>query len=1074
MRVILLLFFIITASVPFYGQTVDLRFSDFKLNEELSSHQVSNVVQDKWGFIWFGTNNGLFRFDGYEMKKYLSPEGLNFKINENSVYGLHVDKKSNIWVGLNSMLCRYDYPSDSIKVVVNVQRTKGMSSGYVTKILDRSDSVLLFMESNAIYQYNEKADTFISVFRLPHGAITAFNFDKNENLWIASNEHKGIYHFNTKTKEYYQLEVPEHINPDGLYADLVERNGYLWVATSNHGVFNYNLTSQSFKKYPVNNEYELNTRGFYIDRDNFLWLIDFTALKLYVEDRDFFQGFYPDNSDEYSITPYIYTIFQDRDHNYWTTHYPGGIGFAPQPKEIARFNSKINSPFRLNIDNISTICEDANGNLWMGNPFNGIDIFYWEKGKTVQLLHDPGNPKSLGKGAVQTIYKDSKLRVWVGTYFGGLQLYQPNTEDFISFIHQPNNPTSIASNDVRSITEDLNGNLWICTHGKGVDKFNPETGIFMNYNAVNNGLANDYTFDIDCDSTGNIWVASVWGLSVLRNGTDQFESFYHIEDDHSSISNNFIYTVHVDGMNRLWAGTTKGLNLYNSVSNNFIRYNKEFANINIVSLSSDNDDNIWAGTFSGISRLNPETGLVTNLSKNDGLISNNFVPRAAYNNGTNTLFWGTIDGLNYFNVDNIKLSITPPEVYITGLKIFNQEANVHNSNVLTRNILLSETIKLNHTHKVIEIFYSALNFNAPENNSYAYYLEGFEKTWNYVGNKRSATYTNLKPGQYTFKVKAANNEGVWNETGVTVKIVIKPPFWDTLGFKIIAFILLIALITGLVQIRERKLVKDKIKLEQQVRERTSKISEQNAELEKQKIELEKANDMKNHFFSILAHDLRGPVSSLVQLIDLMQIQKAETGNLGDNVISNASKTTRNVLNLLEDLLLWGKSQSGKIEIETSQINVKEIVDETIVFFTETANSKNIRLLSSIANEMCALADGSLIKVVLRNLVSNAIKFSFENSEVLISAKPNAKKITISVQDHGIGMNEKMVSDFESGVIKLSGKGTQGERGSGMGLSLCKELIAQNDGKLWIESKVGEGTTVFFELRQLKRNDEKSI
>ncbi len=1057
------IFLLMAVCLHSFSQTVDLRFKSFDLNDELLSHQINDLAQDQFGFVWLGTNNGLFRFDGREIKKYLTPDELNFGINEYGISQILPDNNNGIWISLNSYLCYYNQQSDSIRVVVSQNRTKGLKTSYVSKMLYDSDSTIYFVESDGIYNYVAHADSFIMVFRLGKDFISGLSFDKDNNLWISANDDNQVFLFNKATKQYEQLNIPHHLNPEADIVDIVYRKGFLWIGTQFNGVISYNIEDRSFKKYNVQNEYEKHIRRFYIDRDDFLWLIDFTSLKLYVDDRDFFQGYYPENNDDQSILPYVHRIFQDKDHNYWTTHYPGGIAFATRPQKISRFNAQMNSPFKLNTNNVSAICEDVEGNLWVGNPFSGIDIFYWAKGMTIHIENSEDDANSLGRGAVQSIFRDSKNRMWVGTYFGGLQLYEHDDNSFVNYTHNSQNEYGISANDVRAICEDKEGLLWICVHGKGVDRFNTQTGEFVNFNNQNYGLSNDYTFDVVCDSLGNVWVATAWGLSVLRKGESHFDTYYLIENDSSSLSNNLVIDLHVDAANRLWAGTANGLNQYLPESNNFRRFVSNLPNQNIVSINNDSDNNIWFGTYSGLSMLNTETNQLINLSREDGLISNNFAPRANYNNGKNTLFWGTVHGLNYFNVGELDLSDNAPNVFITGLKIFNQSINVHNSTFIDKNILFAESVELEHKHRMIEVNYAAVNYKNPSKNNYAYRLEGFDKEWNKVGSRQTATYTNLKPGSYTFRVKAANAQGVWNEHDASIVINVRPPFWKTMFFKITAVIAIILIVAGTTYIRQRKLIRDKIRLEKKVKLRTKEVRKQNIKLETQKTDLEKANRLKNHFFSILAHDLRSPVSSLVQITQLLKEQKMQGDNCQLNLIESAEKTSQNVLTLLEDLLLWGKTQSGSIEIVIETGNLLSVVNESISFFDELSKSKKVVFQVDVDPSLQISTDLNYLKVVLRNLLSNALKFSHLNSTIKIIANLNGQNIDISVIDQGVGMSQKVIDDFNHGVIKHSTHGTQGESGTGLGLSLCTELVAYCNGTMHIQSELKHGTTVQISL-----------
>lgn len=1039
------------------AQTVDLRFVDFEFNNNLSSVFINSIEQDKLGFMWFGTTDGLNRFDGYELKKYLSSEGENFDVNESTVHKLFSDSYGGLWISLNSNVCYYNYITDSISVVSNEGSPRGLDDYYLSCYAEDSDSVLYVSTIRSIFRFDRKRKLFHEVFHISTGEISSFVFDKDGNIWVACIGDNKIYYLNIITKEYTDYTVTSQFGHVRSIRDIEFYDDEIWLATEGAGVLRYDSRKQTFKNYRTDSEYSLDVSELYVDKDNYLWKVDYTGVKLYVKDRDFFQGYYPEEDNEYSINNYAKNIFQDKDLNYWTFHSPGGIGFSPMSKGITRFDSKGNSPFRLSLSNVSTLCEDEEGNLWMGNPFNGIDVFNWVKGKTITYLNDKNDDFSLGKGAIQDIYRDSMNQIWIGSFWGGLQRYRPETDDFISFTHEPLNKNSIAGNDVRSITQDFEGNLWLCTHGKGISKFNIETEQSINYNFEKDNLSNDYTFETICDSDSNIWVATAWGVSRLDNDTSLFKKYVYSKHDKNSLSANVVNTIYEDDLNRIWIGTTKGLNLYQPKNDNFKRYIDGFADKNIVSISSDNKNNIWIGTFYGISKLDVLTGKVLNFSKYDGLISNHFNPRSIYYNGINTMFFGSIDGLNYFNTDELKYNDNPPSVYITKLKIFNNEVTNHNCEYLNKNIIISDQIVLDYKQKIIEIEFSALNYVATDNNRYAYYLEGFENEWNSAVDKRNVTYTNLKPGKYTFKVKAANNEGVWNEEGVNFKIIIVPPFWRTSWFILIIIFVIFFAIILYIRFREQNLKKNNLRLEKRVKERTKEISNQKNELQKQKFKLEEANSLKNRFFSILAHDLRSPISSILQLSKLIDKEytniPTKIRHINDMVVNSAQNTN----DLLEDLLLWGRSQSDNIDLKFEKLNLRKLIESSSITFLPLMKSKNINFNIAIPTGLFVHADTDTVKVILRNLISNAFKFCDSGDNISIGYRQRLNKIEIRVKDTGIGMNEQTLNALYEIETKHSLDGTAGEKGSGLGLILCKELISQNGGKIWAKSKKGEGS-----------------
>lgn len=1063
---IVFLFFVVS---HLFGQTVDLRFLDVEYENNISTVFYQAIAQDADGFMWFGTTNGLQRFDGYEMKNYLSSDNESFGINEYNINKLYADKKGLLWISLSSKLCCYNIESDSIVLVGGENKDAGLDSYYIYAYAEDADSNLYICTATNIYRYNRSTKSFKQLVHLANAQISSLVIDSNNDFWIGTNNNQGLYKYSRDFDRLSKINLQFSSSTVPSIMDVELYMGYLWLATYGDGVWRLNLQTGDFKKYPVDNDYAMNVMSLYIDNDGYLWSVDLTGIKLFVKDRDLFQGYYPEEGNEYSVRSYVKDMMQDRDYNYWTIHSPGSISFSPRSKKISRFNAHMNSSFKLTYDNVSSINEDKYGNLWIANPFNGIDIFKWSEGRTVSYIHNDYDDTSLGKGAIMCLFRDSKQQMWIGSYWGGLQRYRENTNDFESYNHIGGRENEISGSDVRSIVEDKHGNLWLAIHGKGLDKFNPVTKVFTHYNFADNNLANDFTFHIAIDSSNNVWVGTAWGLSFLADGDSVCVNYQNDADDPTSISSNLVNALYIDEKNRLWLGTPRGLNLFLPDSGHFMRISDGFANKNIVSITEDRAHNIWMGTYYGITRYNPENGSVLNLNKDDGLISNDFYERAIFRNDENTLFFGSIDGINYFNPEELEINQNVPDVYITKLKILNSEVSNINSSIIDKNITKTKEIILAHSDKIIEFEFTTTSFVSSHHNKYAYYLEGFEDGWNQPSLKRNVTYTNLDPGKYVFHVKAANNEGTWNETGTSMSVIITPPFWDTIAFKIFIVVFLIGLTLSIIKIRERTLLNDKIILERKVSERTATLNQQKEELEMQKLLLEDANNFKSKFFSVLAHDLRGPITNIVQFASLLrQKMKANQFDSLGRIIELNYQSANGTRELLDDLLIWGKAQSDNILLNCEQISINEIIEAVIQSYVNLAKQKDIVIQADVADGLYAYADSQTVKTMLRNLVSNAIKFSFPESKVIIAAIEFDKMVQVSVTDFGVGMEPETLETIANKGIKHSSMGTAGEKGTGMGLKLILELVKLNEGEIYIDSEMNKGTTVRLLLPREKK------
>jgi signal transduction histidine kinase/ligand-binding sensor domain-containing protein len=1065
MRGKVLLYVLCCLSFVVRAQTVDLRFQQFDFNNTLSAYVINDLEQDAPGFIWIATNSGLFRFDGRDIKPYLNPDGKQYGIHETSVIQLYNDAKGRLWIGMNSHLAYYDLDSDSVITVANEAQPHGLQSAWVSRITEDQNNQLFVSQANDIYALQPDSLHFTLYYQLQGQDITDFFFDDQNQLWISGERSVYRIHTNNHHQQAEEMPVSTLLPAGAMIIDILLHKGNLWVLTLEHGVFACNLNEKSVQQYEYQPGGYNYARELYHDREGRLWLVTFSGLKMYVDDRDFFQGYYPSKDDEYTIKPNVSRVFQDRDLNYWTLHVPGGIGFSPRSNPISRFDSKTNSPFRLSSDHVTAVCEDASGNLWMGNAFNGIDVFEWAKGRTVTYHYQEGNAKSLGKGAILEIFRDSKDNMWVGSYWGGLQRFRPISGDFESFVHHEER-NSISGNDVRSIAEDHEGNLWVCVHGKGVDRFDPVKGTWQNYNKENAQLANDFTFEIAFDTLGTAWVGTAWGLSSLAKGDSVFRTRRHNDSDPNSLSANLVQALYVDDINRVWAGTSNGLNLYLPETDGFRLYNAGLKNKQVVSISGDDSLLIWCGTSNGISRIDPETGSVLNMGRDHGFISNTFEARSVYNNGLGTLFFGTKDGINYFNTAEITSKDKAPKVVLTRLKILDREAVIGKD--IDRNIVTAGKLTLKHNYKMLSLSFAALDYLEPEKHRYAYMLEGFDLDWNVVDNQNTVTFTNLKYGDYLFKVRASNREGVWTDEWTQLQILVKPPFWNLWYFHLLITILVTLLLYWIIVNRESRFRRVNALLEQKVMERTIDINRQNELLEKQKLELVKAGQVKDRFFSILAHDLRSPVYSLIQLTYLLKqkIGEGEPGNF-ETIVDKVALSAENTRNLLDDLLLWGNAHRGHVFLELTRIKALTLVMQSVDVYRTIAEEKKISIEILIPEEAEVEVDVNSMKVVFRNLLSNAIKFSYPKSVIEIKGKVKNDEVRISIIDYGVGMDKEQLSHIFDFGSKESTRGTKGEHGTGLGVILARELTEQNGGTIGVKSRKESGTRFTITLPLVK-------
>jgi signal transduction histidine kinase/ligand-binding sensor domain-containing protein len=1091
-------FLLILFSAFIFPQRPDLRLFNPLKNLKLSNGNVTAIEQDSLGYIWIGTRGGLNRFDGYAVKEYKYISGSSTCLINNEISKIFKDSHGRLWIGTHRGLCLYVPEYDQFKWMVHSHDSLGMEDINITDIREDNKGNLYCSGTYTVHVFQEDTGRFKPFYTLPKGEVSSFLFDREDNLWIAAFKTGGLIRYNGQTgntKIFTHDEKNSNSISSNSLVSLALQGDKLWIATYDKGINCFDTKEETFKKFPVNNPYELSSRFVYVDHTDRVWSVDITGLKVFDPETGTFSGYYPVEGDPFSIKNLCSGIFQDVQENYWIMYSGEGVGLSLIPKGFIVFDNSPAKYWYTTAEAISAIGEDGNGNLWLGNPANGIEIFYWTQGTIQRFHYDPANPYGLGEGAIFSIFRDRDNRMWIGSYKGGLQWYDKSTGRFYNYRNIPDDTTSIAGNDIRSITEDEKGNLWIVVHGKGVDRFDREKRIFYHFNKKNNRLTNDYAYQVLIDSKGNLWVATVWGLSVLKKGEAFFSSYFSVDRDSTSVSDNEIISLYEDYKEQLWVGTTNGLNRYDYTTNTFKRYSGVFASDIINVILGDKFGQIWIGTPKGITRFDPETGVCSNFNENDGILPGEIYVRSGYINTDSALFFGGMKGIDIVVPDKLKLNMKPPRVLITGLKIFNKGINTYSENgVLKKHITYTKRIRLKYNQNVISLEFLAVNMINTEKNEYAYKLEGLDKEWTYAGKNREVTYTNLDPKKYIFRVKACNNVGYWNNEGTSLEILILPPWYKTLFFRIMLSLLVIAGYVIFHKYRMAQLTRQKIYLENQVRERTLELYKKNALLEKQTEELNDtntqleerqqyieeqseelqaqaaellrtnqelilANQTKDKLFSLIAHDLKDPFNTLLGFTDLLT---KEFGRISDEqkitIIKMVRISSERIHDLLENLLRWARSQSGMMVMHRKKFRIIGIINSIVSIFQHTTEEKKISIRVTVPEDLELFADEDMISTVIRNLLNNAIKFTPKEGTITIEAKEQKKQMIITFTDSGVGISEELRKTLFNPVKSELQRGTAGEKGSGLGLLLCKEFIEVHGGEITVQSEPGKGST----------------
>ncbi len=1095
----LLILFFIGLQIIANAQVLDMHFISPIKDKSFEKNNVSCIAQDSIGYIWIGTEHGLYKFNGSNLLSYHFKVSDTTSLVDNNIIQLYVDKKGDLWIVTMFGICVYQKTYDNFKYIANEANFAGLESLQVSSIQEDQAGEIYVATGNTVYKYDKSVGAFHVFYKIGEGSISQFIFDNNNNLWIAALGNWGLTFYNpseNKVERFTHDKNNSNSISSNSVKDIVLQGNLLWIGTDGTGVNSFNLETRKFKRYSLPDSYAGYTLKTYVDKDNYFWSCDLTGIKLYDKQNDYFLGYYGNTDDGTSLRSSVTSFFQDRQGNYWVGYSPGGVDMRVVPKGFQKYSDNPGKSWHFSGNNITAIEFDSNGNWWLGNGFNGIDIFNWQTGEINTYHYDSSDAFSLGKGGVSSIYRDRNNTMWIGTNFGGLQYYDRAKDRFYSYKNDPNDSSSIANNDVRSIVEDKEGNLWIVVHGKGIDRFNTKGSKFYHYNSANNNLANDWAYQVLFDSEENLWVATAWGISKLLKGEETFETSFYLPNDSNTISSNVINCLFEDSKNQIWLGTTGGLCKYRSETNNYQRFYADLLVESINAIEEDTKGNLWMSTNDGIIKFNPETKEILSFDESDGLLGGIYHVRSVAKGEDNNLFFGGIDGMTVFDPADLKFNTEKPEVIITGFNLFYEPVNTYgNNSVLKKHISETDIIELNSDQNIIGFEFIATNFINAEKNRFKYKLEGVDKDWVDNANSNVANYTQLQPGRYTFRVIASNNDNVWNNKGASLEILINPPWWQTIWFKIIVLFSVVFVLYLVIRQRMAKLIRQKTQLEEMVLERTNTLNEKNILLEKRQliiesqseelivqaeelrvtaedieeknIELTKINETKDKLFSIIAHDLLNPFNVILGFTDSL-IENFETwdekGKL--EVLNYVKDSSESAFTLLENLLHWSRSQEGMIDFNPVFIDASQTINSVLEEVSSFALKKEVEIVNLFNDKLLKVyADEDMFRLICRNLLMNAIKFSNPKTSVFINAEPDYKKsyIRFSVSDHGVGMEKEKADNLFNSANKSSTRGTKGEKGVGLGLILCLDFVKAHKGEIWVESQINRGTTIFFTI-----------
>jgi len=1052
-------------------------FTNYSINNGLSQSVVNCQFQDSRGFIWIGTQNGLNRFNGESFDLFNYSPADSGSISNNWIYAIAEDKEGNLWIGTKGGLNRYlvsknkferisyriDFPHDVTQYCYDLKCLQNgsmlINTPPLLTVYDPKRAQFSHFQSKLAYD-GAVRDVKMPVLEDPDGKI-----------WMGSS--RGLAGLNPRTGEFsYYFFVNKNgdfvsdVNVSALYRD---KKGVLWVGTDS-GLFRHNPVSGRmeevhFSLYPAGKFIFENCiiRSVIEDKDGNL-IVGTEGRGLFVlspfgQAQFTIENYTSENSEiGHNI---VQSLVIDQSENLWIGTLQG-ISKTDLKKKKFSLYRRSNSPNSLDLlgNVIASLYKEPDGTLWVGTWGQGLNLV---NRKTNSVEHFStrlsGNHK-LSNDFIHAIFQDADQRIWMGTR-NGILIYDKPGNRFVPWREYFKNPRLPNLDQVRiyMIIQDRASNYWIGTQNGlyRINLKNSEVEVFRKELDDSHQLGANLVYYLLEDSDGLIWIATIGGLDVYHPATKKVS---HYRKGPNGLSDDFVITLCEDDGKRIWIGTDTYVNVFDKRDSSFTYYSQKegLPNNRIFEIVKDMNNDLWIATGRGLCKFNTKQNRFQTFTLEDGLQSLEFNLRAACACDDGEMLLGGMNGFNAFYPDSITRNPYVPNLVFTAFSKTKGKKKEY------LNLEANREVVLKHDVNTFTVEFAALEYTNPQKNNYTYQMEGISDEWVNIGNRKFVPFSALPAGEYTFRVRGSNNDGVWNNRAIAISIVVLPPWWKSTWAYLFYLALGVLAIVFYIKLRERKLRHAKNVLEQKVLERTIQIEEQSRIIISQNRELQELNGAKDKFFSIIGHDLGNQFNIIVGFSELLisNFRKLEAGKI-EYHLTNIYNSSRLAHELLENLLTWAKIQTNTIKYNPVAFNVHEKILDSLEFLEGASGRKSIRIKVVAKEEIRVYADVNMFSTVVRNLVANAIKFTHERGHITISLEKREGFCEIAIRDNGVGIPEDNIRKIFRIDSNHTTLGTNGEKGTGLGLILCREFIGKHNGKIWVESVVGKGSTFVFTL-----------
>ncbi len=1052
MRCVLLLLLTLCVRVATAGE-LPVRY--LGIEQGLSNNAVISICQDHNGFLWIGTYDGLNRYDGYGFKVFHNVIGDSTSLAINTIYAIEEDIDRRIWVGGQEGLCVYN--------VLTAKFSKVWYTG-----LSGSRETL----HQAVHQI-KAADGGRMLVATQHNGLLVFENGKGFQVALDLPQAGDRAQAGDPAQAGDQAHTAAHVQTGDYDVTAAEESPdhRIWIFVQNQGLFNYDPAKRSLIS--INNIIR-QVNCIRADKQGRLWLATDEGLFLYDQTTNTYSGnFMPAQFKVVTLSP-------DKQGTLWIGSDGAGLwtlaNNAPQAIPITKANG---SPL-INSNSVFVITEDTDGRKWIGTLRGGINIVDPTSLPFKKVVYEPATGGNLVDNFILSFCEDEKHNVWIGTDGDGLRHWDREKNTYECYRHNADDPTSISSNFITSIIKDYQGDLWISTWFGGVDKYDKATGKFQHYTCFNpvTNLEENNVWVVYEDAQKTLWASATneGSLYYLDRTANRFVLFDKnltnlqdiTEDSQGNLwSGNYTTLIKIDRKHKkhtlynigypvrcihegydknLWIGTQGGglLLFKNGQFTQFTTKDGLPSNV-LLRFLEDKNQNLWISTFNGLTKFNERTRTCRNFTQSDGLQSNQFSFNAAAALSTGEFLFGGIKGFNYFFPDSIYYSATAPKIFLDGIKINNSPVEADTSYISGRDMEKITEITVPFAKSILSMDFLALTYSGAEKIKYAYYLDGWDKTWNYINNARTANYSRLAAGNYDFKVKIAGPDGKWSQETTLLRIVVLPPWYQTWW----AWLLYVLAFAGSVYLyieyaRKQERLKFEIKLAHLENEKEKNLAER-----------------KLSFFTNISHEFRSPLALIID--PLKKAMRQPDGKVPVEDLAVAHRNARRLLSLVDQLLLFRKADSGADILKISTIDIVALCNEVYQCFTQQAASRDIDYqFTARAQSVVIQGDYEKIEIALFNLLSNAFKFTPPGGRIDFELTAKNDQVSISIRDTGCGIDPADLARVFDKFQQVDA-GTKGNSGFGIGLFLVKHFIERHKGTVTCKSAPGEGAVFTIHL-----------